>query len=76
MDIGDGLEMIQSHYIYGALYFYYYYISITSNHQALDPEGWRPLKYRMSFSKKPFLTPAMASVALQLFLSDPWAPCP
>ena len=32
--------------------------------------------WRLSFSKKPFLTPAMASVALQLFLSDPWVPCP
>ena len=35
--------MIQAHYIDCALYFYYYYISSTSDHQALDPEGWGPL---------------------------------
>ena len=28
--------MIQAHYIYCALYFYCYYISSTSDHQALD----------------------------------------
>ena len=28
--------MIQWHYIYCALYFYYYYISFTSDHQAVD----------------------------------------
>ena len=33
--------MIQIHYIYYALYFYYY-IS-TSDHQALDPRGWETL---------------------------------
>ena len=26
-----------------AIYFYYYYISSTSGHQALDPGGWGPL---------------------------------
>ena len=36
---GDGLGMIQMHYIY----FYYYYSSSTSDHQALDPGGWGPL---------------------------------
>ena len=35
--------MIQVHYIYCALYFYYCYISSTSNHQTLDPRGWGPL---------------------------------
>ena len=40
-DWGDGLRMIQVHYIYCALYFhYYYYISSTSDHQAFDPGGW------------------------------------
>ena len=39
----DGFWMIQAHYIYYALNFYYYYISSTSDHQALDPRGWRPL---------------------------------
>ena len=36
---GDGFRMIQVHYIYCALYFYYYYISSTSDHQAFDPKG-------------------------------------
>ena len=40
---GDGFRMIQVHYIYCALSFYYYYISSTSDHQALDPRGWGPL---------------------------------
>ena len=43
----DGLEvgrlgLVQAHYIYCALYFYYY-ISPTLDYQALDPEGWGPL---------------------------------
>ena len=32
--------MIQEHYIYCTIYFYYFYISSTLYHQALDPEGW------------------------------------
>ena len=32
---GDGFGMIQVPYIYRALYFYYYYISSTSDHQRL-----------------------------------------
>ena len=35
--------MIQVHYIYCAVYFYYYYISFTSDDQALDARGWGPL---------------------------------
>ena len=35
---GGGFRVIQVHYIYCALYFYY--ISPTSDHQALDPGGW------------------------------------
>ena len=42
---GDGLGMIQVHYIYCALYSYYYYISSTSDHQALYPGVWGPLLY-------------------------------
>ena len=43
---GVGVEgMIQAHYIYCELYFYYNYISFTSDHQALDHRGWRPLAY-------------------------------
>ena len=40
---GNGLGMIQVHCICCALYFYYNYISSTSDHQALDPRGWGPL---------------------------------
>ena len=31
--------MLQAHYIYCALYFYYYYISAILDHQALDLGG-------------------------------------
>ena len=31
---GDGFRIIQEHYIYCALYFYFYYISATSDYQA------------------------------------------
>ena len=37
--------MIQTHYIYCELYFSYNYIRFTSDHQALDHRGWRPLAY-------------------------------
>ena len=43
---GDGFEMTQVYYISCALYFYDYYISPTSDDQALDPEGWGLLLYR------------------------------
>ena len=36
---GVGFRMIQVHYMYCALYFYYYQISSTSDHQALDAGG-------------------------------------
>ena len=39
----DGFGMIQVHYMCCALNFYYYSISSTSGHQALDPGGWGPL---------------------------------
>ena len=35
-----GLGMIQVHYIYCTLYSYFYYISSTSDHQALGSGGW------------------------------------
>ena len=41
---GDVLGMIQAHYIYWALYFYYYSISSTSDHQALDSGVWGGLE--------------------------------
>ena len=40
---GSGLGMIQTNCIYCVLYFYYYSISSTSDHQGLDPRGWEPL---------------------------------
>ena len=40
---GDGFGMIQAHRSYCVLYFYYYYITSASDHQALDTEGWGPL---------------------------------
>ena len=44
--------MIQAYYTYCVLYFYYYYISSTLDHQALDPGGWGPLCYgTCSFSR-------------------------
>ena len=39
----DGLGIIQTYYIYCALYFYDYYISSNSDHQALDLGDWGPL---------------------------------
>ena len=42
---GDGFRMIQVCYFYCELYFYFYYISSTSDHQALDPRGWGPSIY-------------------------------
>ena len=38
-----GFGMIQVHYIYCALYFYYYPISSTSDHQALALGSWESL---------------------------------
>ena len=40
---GDGFRMIQAHHVYCALYFSYYCIRSTSDHQALDPGGWESL---------------------------------
>ena len=39
----DGFKMIQVLYIHCALHFYYYYISCTSDHQALGPRSWGTL---------------------------------
>ena len=40
---GDSFGMIQVQYIYCVLYFCYYYISSTSDHEALDLGGGGPL---------------------------------
>ena len=45
---GDGFGMIQVHYTYRTLYFYYYYIRSTLDHQALDPRVWGPLVWTVS----------------------------
>ena len=39
----SGFGMIQAHYIYCTLYFYYYSISSTSDHQALALGSWESL---------------------------------
>ena len=43
LGVGHGFGMMQTHYVYCAFYFYHYYISSTSDHQALDLRGWGPL---------------------------------
>ena len=50
--VENGFGMIQAHYIYCALYFYYYYINSTSYHKALDPGGWGPLMHLIKKKKK------------------------
>ena len=40
--VEGGLGVIQAHFIYCALYLYYF-ISSTSDHQALDPRSWGSL---------------------------------
>ena len=39
-----GFRMIEAHHTYCTLNFYYY-ISSSSDHQALDPGDWGPLTY-------------------------------
>ena len=46
--VGMVSGLIQVNYVYCALYFYYYYISSTSDHQALDPRGCRPMVYTIT----------------------------
>ena len=52
IDQEDDFRMTQVNYIPCALYFYYYYISSTLDHQPLDPGGWEPLAYIMNFCTK------------------------
>ena len=40
--MGDAFRVIQAHYVYFALYFYYFYISSNSDHWALDLEVGDP----------------------------------
>ena len=46
---GISLGLIQPHYIYCTLYFYYYYISSTSDPQASDVRGWGPLVNKIGY---------------------------
>ena len=48
----DGFRIIQALYTYCALHFYYYYISSTSDLQALDPGG---LKNILPICKLPLM---------------------
>ena len=45
LGVGNSFRMIEARQIYCALYFYHYYISSTSDHQALDLRGWALLDY-------------------------------
>ena len=54
---GDVFGMIQGHYIYCVLYFYYYYICSTSDHWALDPGGRGPLMLRTLLGSFPIFPP-------------------
>ena len=56
---GDGFGTTQAQYVYGALYFYYYYISSTSGHLALDPRGWGPLQGGQPQSRSSQVRPGM-----------------
>ena len=47
--------MIQVRYTYCALYFYYYCISSTSDHQTLDPGGWGALSTSFHSLESPLL---------------------
>ena len=55
---GEGWFQDDSRYsIYCVLSFYYYYISFTSDHQALDPGGWGSMcmETNFPFIEKSFL---------------------
>ena len=65
MHEGGCLGMMHAHDIYCALYFYYCYISPTSDHQALALRGWGPLVWTMY----PLLSVEHWSPLLLLFYS-------
>ena len=60
---GDGFRMIPAHYIYGALYFYYGYISSNSDHQAVDPGGLEQLVYSITAYMIPKLLKEISGIA-------------
>ena len=49
--VGGGFRMIQAQNFYCVFYFYYYYISPTSDNQALDPRDWGALFYHINPAK-------------------------
>ena len=59
--------MIQVHYFYCALYFYYCCISSTSGRQALDPGVWGPLIYRALPASEPRVKLVKVSVLFHAF---------
>ena len=78
MDQGQGgwVGMIQAHYGYCAFYFYYYYISFTSDYQALDPRVWGPLLKKQLGLKKPTMSwkpisPQLSSVSNEKSIYSP-----
>ena len=76
---GNGFGMIQVRCICCALYFYYNYISSTSDHQALDPRGWGPLIQITVFPRgnNLMMSPQRRASAKLVFinpLQQHWAP--
>ena len=63
--------MIQRHYIYCALHIYYYYISSTSDHQALDPGGWGPLPWSW-ISIEDLISQSVQSLSHVRLFVTPW----
>ena len=69
------LACMQMHFIYCALYFYYYYICSTSDQQTLDPGGWGPCLRGVSMSDTPNPCPLFLPGPWGRFGTEPWAPC-
>ena len=55
MGLGGGFRVTQMHCIYCALYFFHYYTSFTSDHQAFNPGGWRCLLQGSGFQSEVIL---------------------
>ena len=78
VEVGVGVEwlargdfgMTQGHYIYFAVYLYYYYISSTSYHQALDAGHWEPQPNRAAVIIKGDNTLTSLRMYLTLLLSS------
>ena len=72
VEVGGGFRMTPEHSLYWALRFYHYYISSTSDHQALDPRGWGPRSRKMG--QHPGLPPCHPP--LPYFNNSPASPDP